>query len=154
ATLAQGPGRTMKPAINIAKALRDPNLLGAALGDVSTWRVWVAVLKAAFAEPLSDEERLLFASVAGDRQAPQRRVRELWCGPIGRRSGKSRMSAAVATFIAALVDHSKRLVPGETGVVAIIAASREQAAAVFNYVKGFLTSAPLLEQCIESITET
>ena len=32
----------------IEKALRDPLLLGAALGDVETWMTWLAVLKAAF----------------------------------------------------------------------------------------------------------
>ena len=96
------------------------------------------VLKAAFAEALTAEERALFALVAGDRAPPSRRVRELWCGPIGRRSGKSRMAAAVAVHIAALTDHSKRLVPGEIGTVAVIAASREQASTVFNYMRGFL----------------
>ena len=80
--------------------------------------------------------------VAGDRAPPSRRVRELWCGPIGRRSGKSRMAAAVAVHIAALTDHSKRLVPGEIGTVAVIAASREQASTVFNYIRGFLTASP------------
>jgi hypothetical protein len=144
----------MKPATTIARALRDQHLLGAALRDIGSWHVWVAVLKAAFAEPLSDAELATFKQVAGERAPPRQRVRELWAGPIGRRSGKSRMSAATATYIAALVDHSERLVPGETGVVAIIAASREQAAAVFGYVKGFLTSAPLLAQCIDSIAES
>ena len=87
----------MTPAIPISEALADRNLLGAALGgDVASWRTWRVVLKAAFAEALTDEERALFAVVAGDRAPPLRRVRELWCGPIGRRSGKSRMAAAVA----------------------------------------------------------
>jgi hypothetical protein len=144
----------VKPAISIGKALPDKNLLGAALGDISTWRVWLAVLKATFAEPLSVDELAIFKQVAGDRAPPRKRVRELWCGPIGRRSGKSRMSAAVATYIAALIDHSKRLVPGETGIIAVIAASREQAQTVFGYVKGFLQSAPLLAECVESIGET
>src|SRR5262249_40854261 len=124
---------------------------GAALGDITTWKVWVAILKATYAEPLSDDELATFKQVAGDRAPPSKRVRELWAGPIGRGSGKSRMSAAVAVYIAALIDHTARLVPGETGVVAIIAASREQAAMVFNYTKGFLRSAPLLEECVESI---
>ena len=76
----------MTPAIPISEALADPNLLGAALGDIASWRTWVAILKAAFAEPLTDDERALFALVAGDRAPPSRRVRELWGGPIGRRS--------------------------------------------------------------------
>src|SRR5262245_50877130 len=119
----------MRPAIPISEALADANLLGAALGDVASWRTWCAVLKAAFAERLTDAERELFGSVAGGRALPSRRVRELWCGPIGRRSGKSRMAAAVAVHIALLTDHSK-LVPGEVGTVAVVAASREQASNV------------------------
>ena len=143
--------RAMTPAIPIAEALADANLLGAALGDVASWQTWRVVLKAAFAEPLTDEERALFALVAGDRAPPSRRVRELWCGPIGRRSGKSRMAAAVAVHVALLTDHSKRLVPGEIGTVAVIAASREQANTVFNYVRGFLMASPLLAGQVESI---
>jgi hypothetical protein len=142
----------MTPAIPISEALADRNLLGAALGgDVASWRTWRVVLKAAFAEALTDEERALFAVVAGDRAPPLRRVRELWAGPIGRRSGKSRMASAIAVHIAALTDHSKRLVPGEIGTVAVIAASREQANTVFSYIRGFLTTSELLAGQVASI---
>jgi hypothetical protein len=141
----------MTPAISIARALADANLLGAALGDVASWRTWRTVLKAAFTEVLTAEEQELFALVAGGRALPTRRVRELWCGPIGRRSGKSRMAAAVAVHIALLTDHSKRLVPGEIGTVAVIAASREQAGVVFGYIRGFLQASALLAGQVESI---
>src|SRR5262245_17221407 len=117
----------MTPALPISEALADRHLLGAALGDVGSWQTWRVVLKAAFADALTAEERTLFAQVAGGRAVPSRRVRELWAGPIGRRSGKSRMAAPVAVHIALLTDQGKRLVPGEVGCVAVIAASREQA---------------------------
>jgi hypothetical protein len=141
----------MTPAIPISEALVDANLLGAALGDIASWRTWQTILKAAFAEALTDEERSLFALVAGDRAPPSKRVRELWAGPIGRRSGKSRMAAAVAVHIAALTDHRARLVPGEIGTVAVIAASRDQANTVFNYIRGFLMASPLLAGQVASI---
>src|SRR4029077_8153231 len=70
---------------------------------------------------------------------------------LARRSGKSRMAAAVAVHVAALTDHSKRLAPGEVGTVALIAASRDQANTVFGYVKGFLLSSPLLAGQIEGV---
>lgn len=136
----------------ISEALGDANLLGAALGDIASWKTWLAILKAAFAEPLSAEEATLFALVSGGRSTPSRRVREIWAGPIGRRSGKSRIAAAIACHIAALTDHSKRLAPGEVGVVAVIAASRDQANTVFGYVKGFLMSSPLLAGQVVGIT--
>jgi hypothetical protein len=141
----------MRGAVTIERALKDENLLGAALGPIGSWRTWVAVLKAAFGEALTPEEVEVFAVVAGGRVPPSRRCRELWCGPIGRRSGKSRTAAAVSAFIAVLVDHSRRLAPGELGVVAIIAASREQARTVHGYVRGFLEASELLRGEIESI---
>jgi hypothetical protein len=41
----------------IDKVLTDSRLLGAGLGDIATWITWLVVLKAAFALPLTDEER-------------------------------------------------------------------------------------------------
>jgi hypothetical protein len=96
--------------IAIDRALCDPQLLGAALGDVSTWRTWPAILRAAFALPMDDEDRALFAAVSGGRADPVARVSELWC-IAGRRSGKSRMAAAVAAFVGTCIDHRPRLAP-------------------------------------------
>jgi hypothetical protein len=138
--------------IPISEALADPNLLGAALGNIGSWRTWQTILKAAFAEPLNtDEERAVFALVAGGRAPPRKRVRELWAGPVGRRSGKSRMASATAVHVAALTDHRAKLAPGEIGTVAVIAASREQASTVFNYIRGFLQASPLLAGQVKSI---
>ncbi|TIP99767.1 MAG: terminase, partial [Mesorhizobium sp.] len=89
--------------ITIDTALRDPNLLGAALGPSTTWDVWISILRAAYGLELSASERVSFDAVAGGREPPHKRVRELWC-IIGRRSGKSRVAAALADFIAAFQD--------------------------------------------------
>jgi hypothetical protein len=62
----------------IDRVLRDPNLLGAALGDAGPWKTWLAVLRAAFGLPLDEAEAVSFRQVAGDRAPPGRRVRELW----------------------------------------------------------------------------
>jgi hypothetical protein len=135
----------------IAGALSDPQLLGASFRSLETWRTWLAVLKAAFGDALDEDERQLFASVAGGRNPPRQRVRELW-SIIGRRGGKSRIAAALATFIATCVDHSDKLAPGEVGMVLALAASRSQAATVFNYALGCLEASPILAQQIESAT--
>ena len=71
----------------IDHVLTNHRLLGAGLGDVSTWRVWLTVLKAAFGRRLDKAERKTFRIVAGDRAPPDHRVRELWA-IAGRRSGK------------------------------------------------------------------
>lgn len=127
--------------IDIARALADQQLLGAALGPIDTWSTWVAVLKAAFGLDLTAEELAVFSSVAGNRAPPRRRVRELWC-VIGRRSGKSRIAAALAVFIALFTKH--RLAKGERGMILVLASSVEQSRVVFGYVRAFLTESPIL----------
>jgi hypothetical protein len=135
--------------IDIARALADKQLLGAALGPIDTWSTWVAVLKAAFGLPLAAEELAVFSSVAGNRAPPSRRVRELWC-VIGRRGGKSRIAAALAVFIALFTKH--RLAKGERGMILVLASSVEQARVVFGYVKAFLVESPILTGEIEETT--
>src|SRR5918992_5309404 len=103
---SQEAGRLMPPAatISIDESLCDQNLLGAGFGDLSTWSTWIVGLKAAFGEPLTADERAIFAQIAGERAPPDRRVRELWA-VVSRRAGKSRVAAAVGTYLGAIVDH-------------------------------------------------
>jgi hypothetical protein len=131
----------------VDRALTDARLLGAALGDVAPWRTWITVLRAAFGLPLTEEERATFAQVAGGRRPPNKPVRELWA-VVGRRGGKSRVAAALAVYQACFVPH--RLAPGEVGFVLVLAASKDQARVVFDYIKGFLESSPILRREIQS----
>ena len=64
--------------------------------------------------------------------------------------GKSRMAAAIATFQAVFVHH--KLAAGEVGYVFVLAASRDQARVVHDYVKGFFEASPVLRQEIETVT--
>jgi hypothetical protein len=139
----------MRARIGIDRALLDRNLLGAALGDAASWLRWLSVLRAAFTLPMSDADCITFAEVAGDRAPPGQRVNELWC-VCGRRSGKTRIAAAISVFIAAIEQH--KLAPGEVGYVLLLAASRAQASIAFAYVMGFLQNSPILRQQIESMT--
>jgi hypothetical protein len=141
--------RRDKAPISIDQALCDRNLLGAALGDPTSWARWVSILRAAFALPMSGKDRAAFREVAGDRAPPTRRVDELWC-VVGRRSGKTRMAAAISVYIGAIERH--RLAPGEVGYVLLLAASRDQARVAFDYVTGFLRTSPILRQQIVSVT--
>lgn len=142
---------TAAPAVTIDEALADPQLLGAAFGDLSTWQAWRAVLKAAFGIELNRDEAREFAAVAGERMAPERRVRELWA-IIGRRSGKSHVAALIASYIGAFIDHSAKLVPGEVGTILVLAASKKQADGVFGYCRAFFETSPLLRALIIDIT--
>ena len=100
---------------------------------------------------LSSTERVSFDAVAGGREPPQKRVRELWC-IIGRRSGKSRVAAALADFIAAFQEHAGKLAPGEVGTILVLAASKLQAQTVFGYVQAFFEASPILRQLVETVT--
>ena len=140
----------MRP-IPICMALSDAKLLGAGLEPAASWSVWVSVLKAAFGEKLNRAERRAFAAVAGSRVPPRQKVAELWA-VAGRRSGKSRIAAAIAVYIATCINHTAKLSAGEVGMILVLAASRAQAAVVFGYIKGFIQGSLLLSGQIESET--
>lgn len=141
-----------EPAITIAEAMEDANLLGAGFGKPETWKAWRTVLKAAFGLGVNGADELeLFKAVAGDRDLPSRRVRELWC-VAGRRAGKSRVAAAIAVYLAAILDHRHLLSPGEVGYVMIIAASMKQARVIADYCEGFLKASPILASMLAERT--
>jgi hypothetical protein len=140
----------MRP-ITITQALADRNLLGAALGDASTWSTWFAILKAAHGLQLDAKERKLFAAISGDREPPTRKVKELVC-IASRRSGKGRVGSALAIHSALLTDHSSVLARGEVGVVACVSPTRAQAQILLDYCRGFLDASPLLRQEVRDVT--
>jgi hypothetical protein len=55
--------------------------------------------------PLNETERQIFNKIAGNRQPPTKRVREVWIDA-GRRGGKSEQAAAVAIHSALFVKHT------------------------------------------------
>ncbi len=134
----------------IDKVLTDTRLLGGALGNIETWATWIIALKAAFASPLTYEERNVFTAIAGNRGLPRQRVRELWC-VAGRRGGKSRMAAALAIYFALFIKH--KLAAGEKGLVLVLAMTIDQSKVVFDYTLGFMR-APALAKEIESTTRS
>ena len=85
----------MKPRTTLRKALADPQLLGGALAGPS-WQAWRVLLIAAMGEELDDEERVLFRELTGREREPGQRVNE-FIAVIGRRGGKSRAMAVLAT---------------------------------------------------------
>jgi hypothetical protein len=133
----------------IDRAMRDKRLLGTTLGDTASWSTWLAVLRGAYGLPMSSADEEIFNTVAGSRAPPSHKARELWC-IVGRRGGKSRMAAALAVYEACFVEH--HLAAGETGYVLVLAASKDQAHVVHDYVRGFLRESPVLRREIESET--
>jgi hypothetical protein len=133
---------------NIVDFIGDPHLLGPSF-EGPTWDRWRAVLRAAFALPMTVSDRALFAEVAGDRPPPRRRVKELVCA-VGRGGGKDAIAAALATFIATTSDFS-RLRPGERASTVCLATDRSQAGIAFNYARALLEETPLLAPLIARI---
>src|SRR5262249_49888794 len=129
--------------VDIDAALRDRHLLGAALGDPASWSTWLVALKAAFGLKLDRKGRRVFRKIAGDRKPPGRVAREMWA-ICGRRSGKSRVAAAIAAFIAAFIDHRAKLAVGEVGFVLVLAPTQAQAQVIFQYALAFFRSSPIL----------
>src|SRR5260370_34644783 len=124
-------------------------MLGAALGPLDTWQTWLVALKAAFGSAtLTAAEQAVFHAIAGERGLPKQRVRELWV-VAGRRSGKSRIAAAIAIFLALFQKY--RLARGERGMCLVLAGSIDQSLAVFNYIRGFLEAAPALAREIVAV---
>jgi hypothetical protein len=102
----------MTPKVTLRRALDDPQLLGAVLGD-NSWHDWRALLLAANGEPLLPSELEAFRRHTGGRpEAPTNRVDELWC-VIGRRGGKSQAVATYAVYLAAFGNYTGRLSHGE-----------------------------------------
>jgi hypothetical protein len=129
--------------MTIDEAINDPALLGASFGDAVSWKTWRVVLKSCFGIALSRDEARTFASVAGSRAPPTQRVRELWA-VCGRRGGKSKIAAALAVYFALFT--TPKLSVGEIGMVLVLAASRDQAAVVFGYIKGFFDASEILQR--------
>ena len=132
----------------ILDAMDDPALFGAAFPGQS-WAPWRSFLGTLFGLPMDDSAAQLASTCTGHRQdAPTSGpYREAWL-VCGRRSGKSRVLAAIAVYLAAFVDWRPRLAAGETGVVMILAADRDQAGVILDYVRGLLRGNPMLARLV------
>jgi hypothetical protein len=105
--------------------MTDPNLFGRWFTGES-WATWRAVLKAAYALPMTTAEVAAFGRVSGGRDPPDRRVRELWV-IAGRRSGKDSIASLIAAYTSVFNNFAERLRPGERASIACLAVDRSQA---------------------------
>jgi hypothetical protein len=139
------------PTIDIVSAMNDKALFEPWFPG-ATWDGWRAVLKAAFALPMSADEVEFFRSVA-ERDPPTRRVKELWC-VCGRRAGKDSVASVIAAHSAALFNEGHRLRPGERALVACLATDRDQAKIVLGYTRSYFTDVELLKGMVQRETAT
>lgn len=132
--------------VTIREVMTDPALFGDQFGGAS-WDAWRALLVGFYGLPLTDAEAEHWHALTGRESAPESAHDELWM-TIGRRGGKSQNAALLAVYEAAFRGHADRLSPGEVATVAVLAADRKQARAVFRYVSGLMRSNPMLERMI------
>jgi hypothetical protein len=136
--------------MTILEALADPHLFAPMFQPLEAWAAWRVFLGAAFGLPLGDGLET-FRCHTGRSSSPLWPVpREAWV-VVGRRGGKSRISALIAVYLAAFKDYSGVLAPGEHATIPIIATDRQQARTVLGYVRA-LPQAPLLRTLIDRET--
>jgi hypothetical protein len=132
--------------MTLAECLRDPNLFGRHFRGKS-WRAWRSFLAALFAEAPRDEDLAVYRACTGREKWPASAFGEAAL-IVGRRGGKSRILALIATYLATMRDYSPSLAPGEVATIAVLAADRSQARAIFRFVSGLLRAVPLLQPLI------
>ena len=133
----------MIPRVTLREALSDPNLLGTAIAGDS-WQSWRTLLIAAMGEALREDEREIFSQLTGREREPLQRV-DQFAAVVGRRGGKSKAIATVATYIAGLCDHRDALVPGERGVLLCVALDQRVAKIILDYAEACFDRSPILK---------
>jgi hypothetical protein len=133
---------------SILDAIADPALFARWFRDPATWRAWFAFLRALFGLPLSADDLALYQQCTGRAEPAAGGYRETWL-VCGRRAGKSFVLALVAVFLAAFIDWSPFLAPGERGTIIVVAADRRQARVIFRYAHALITRIPMLAALIE-----
>lgn len=133
----------------IIQAADDPALWRNQFRDRRTWVNWFTLVKALFGLPLDASELPLFTDCTGRKKPLAKRAKEGWL-IVGRRGGKSRILAFMAAYLAAFVDWTPFMSPGEVGVISVIASNRKQCRAIMSYLTAFLVDHPLLRDRVVS----
>lgn len=133
--------------LTLLDAFSDPRLFASFFPDPESWIAWTALIAAAFGLEMDDQQLAIYRKATGRNEPPTEQMRELVL-VVGRRGGKSRILALIATWLSAFVDYRPFLDPGERGVVQVLAADRDQAKIILRYVKAFF-KVPMLARMVE-----
>jgi hypothetical protein len=140
----------MTETATILEAIDHPAVFGPHFRG-ETWRAWRAFLAALFALAMSDAEADAYRRHTGRQNVPEAPFKEAAL-IVGRRGGKSRVLALVATYLATFRDYTPYLAPGEMATIAIIAADRKQARSIFRFIIGLMEAVPALAAMVEDDT--
>jgi hypothetical protein len=135
--------------ITIIDAIQNRKLFGSLprFKNLVTWVSWLVVLKAIFGLKMTTEDLAIFNRHTGRTSPPKLGSKESFL-IVGRRGGKSFISALVGVFIACFFSFVQYLTTGERGVVLILAVDKAQAKVVFNYCKGIIEAIPALRRMV------
>ena len=135
----------------IIDACRDKHLFAGWFKEADTWAAWLIALKALFGLPLDDTELELYRKCTGRTDPPSTPAAEGWF-IVGRRGGKSFITALIGVYLACFRDYTQFLAPGERGTVMILACDRRQARVIMRYTKALLNGVVMLRRMV--VTET
>src|SRR5690348_4559772 len=110
---------------SIIQCMDAPRIWGKQFAGPS-WHASRALLKALFALPMDDEEAAIYRECTGRTTLPTEPFSEAAI-IAGRRSGKSRILAAIAAFMGCFVDWTPYLAAGEMCTICCICVDRSQA---------------------------
>lgn len=139
--------RSKHERLTLLDAFSDPRLFAQFFPDPESWLSWTSLIAAAFGLPMSADQLAIYQRCTGRTDPPTEQMRELVL-VVGRRGGKSRVLALIATWLSAFVDYKPYLDPGERGVVQVLAADRDQAKIILRYIKAFF-KLPMLARLVE-----
>jgi len=126
---------------NIIEAIESPEFFKPLFKDWSSWSAWLTFFKAYFGLGMNEEDLKLFKQCTKRNIVKEEGYQEAYA-IVGTDGGKSYASALIATFVALYGDFQKYLARGQRAFVFCIAVDKEQAAIVFNYIRGILELVP------------
>ena len=134
--------------MTIIDSVRRMDIFKPLFKDWSTWSAWEVYLRALFGLGIDDAKaRKVLRDCTGLQKPPTAAARESFV-ICGRRSGKSFMSALIASFLAAFTDWRPFLAPGEKGWIFIIANDKAQAGIIKAYISGIFHRVPCLKALV------
>jgi len=131
--------------MNIIETIQDEKLFAPHFGGDS-WQYWQALLAGFYGLKMDKPQRDKFQRLT-NRPATSKEFNELWLC-VGRRGGKSNVSALLAVYEAFFNDYTDKLAAGEVATVFVIAADRKQARSVMRYIRGMIEANPLLQSMV------
>ncbi|MBB3234530.1 hypothetical protein [Phyllobacterium endophyticum] len=137
--------------MDILTACNDPKLFKRWFKDPSTYERWFVFLKATFGLPMLPHEVTIYQHHTGRTTLPTGQFNDVTL-VVGRRGGKSFISALTAVYLAAFHEYHQYLAPGERATVMIIAADRRQARVIMRYIGAMLNGIPMLKAMVTNQT--